>query len=478
MDKRCILIIDDDDLNRTLMATCLEEYGFTVQEVAEGAIGLEAMRNTPFDLVLLDLLMPEMDGFEVLRRMKEEKTLRHLPVIVTSGEMDQESIARCIELGAVDYMTKPCDPLLLRARVQNVFCATARMKGGAAGTMLVVDDDALCRALLTTCLEEKGHMVAEAEDGLKAWEMIQAGEFDLVFLDLLMPEMNGFEVLERMKSGGAADHIPVIVVSGENDMDSMVRCIESGAADFLYKPFEPAILHARVKSSLALKRLHDQERAYFKAIQEERGKSEHLLLNILPKPILDRLKGGEEIIADYFEDATVLFADLVGFTGLAGKMAPIALVNLLNAVFSRFDGAASRRGLEKIKTIGDAYMAVGGVPVPRSDHAEAVADLALEMLSAIADLKTDLAGAPQLRIGIHSGPVVAGIIGTHKFSYDLWGDTVNVASRMESHGVPGAIHVSAAVHERLRDRYRFEERGTMAIKGKGDMTTWLLIGRK
>ncbi len=480
-DKHRILIIDDDSINRTLMATCLEELGFTVHEAEDGMIGLEILQEMEFDLVLLDLLMPVMDGFEVLARMKSEKRLRHLPVIVTSGEMDQESIVRCIQMGAVDYMTKPCDPVLLHIRVRNVFCsegAAPAPNRNQAGTMLVVDDDTLYRTLLTTSLEEKGYIVAEAENGKQAWEMIQAGSYDLVFLDLLMPEMDGFEVLERIKSDGGTDHIPVIVVSGENDMESLVRCIEAGAADFLCKPFDPAVLHARVNASLAVKRLRDQERAYFENIQEERRKSEQLLLNILPKPILDRLKQKEEIIADSFEDVTVMFADLVGFTELAGRIPPIELVNLLNTIFSAFDRAAARNGLEKIKTIGDAYMVVGGLPVSRPDHVEAVADLALEVMAALPNLQTEQTKSLAIRIGIHTGPVVAGIIGTHKFSYDLWGNTVNIASRMESHGVPGAIHVSSEVYEQLKDRYRFESRGIIDIKGKGEMETWLLKGKK
>ncbi len=480
-DKHRILIIDDDSINRTLMAACLEENGYIVHEAEDGMIGLKILREESFDLVLLDLLMPVMDGFEVLTRMKSEKRLRHLPVIVTSGEMDQENIVQCLRMGAVDYMTKPCDPIMLCTRIQNILYPLTRgddQKRKTTGTLLVVDDDTLYRTLLTTCLEDKGYIVAEAENGKEAWKMIETGSYDLVFLDLVMPEMNGFEVLERMKSDGRTDHIPVIVVSGENDMESLVRCIETGAADFICKPFEPAILHARVNASLAVKRMHDQERAYLKNIQEERRKSEQLLLNILPKPILDRLKQKEEIIADSFDDVTVMFADLVGFTELAGGIPPIELVNLLNEIFSMFDCAASRNGLEKIKTIGDAYMVVGGLPIPRPDHAEAVADLALEVMMAISHWKVEHGHSLAIRIGIHTGPVVAGIIGTHKFSYDLWGNTVNIASRMESHGIPGAIHVSSEIYEQLKDRYRFESRGIIDIKGKGEMETWLLKDKK
>ncbi|MGE0084440.1 MAG: adenylate/guanylate cyclase domain-containing protein [Desulfococcaceae bacterium] len=482
-----ILVIDDDVLSRTIIASGLEENGYIVITADNGSEGLQKLyflatrEPQAVDLVLLDLLMPKMDGFDFLSEMKNIKILRHIPVIVTSGEMDQESIAKCLQMGAVDYLTKPCDSVLLLTRVKNVLQSSGRIrdrKKSGPPVILIVDDDPMYRMLLSSCLEEKGYIIAEAENGKQAWEMICAVPYDLVFLDLLMPEMNGFEVLSRVKADSSLHHIPVIVVSGEDDMDGIVRCIETGAADYLSKPFDPAILHARVNASLSTKRLHDQEQAYFKTIQEERQKSEELLLNILPRPIINRLKQGEEIIADHFEEVTVMFADIVGFTNLSGRISPIDLVTLLNAVFSAFDHSAACYGLEKIKTIGDAYMVVGGLPIPRPDHAEAVAGMALEMLKTVTQLNTGREKNLSIRIGIHTGPVIAGIIGTHKFSYDLWGDTVNIASRMESHGVVNGIHVSSTVHERLKEKYLFEKRGMIQIKGKGEMETWLLLGQK
>jgi class 3 adenylate cyclase len=204
----------------------------------------------------------------------------------------------------------------------------------------------------------------------------------------------------------------------------------------------------------------------------EHERSERLLLNVLPGPIAMRLKRGEGVIADRFPEATVLFADIVDFTPMSASRSPEDVVAVLDDVFSAFDRLADDRGLEKIKTIGDAYMVAGGIPLPREDHCEAVADMAVAMMRAC-----DARGAVRLRIGIDAGPVVAGVIGRRKFIYDLWGDTVNTASRMESHGVPGAIQVTARVRERLRGTYRFEPRGTVEVKGKGAMPTWLLEGR-
>ncbi len=208
------------------------------------------------------------------------------------------------------------------------------------------------------------------------------------------------------------------------------------------------------------------------ALAAERARSEALLLNVLPASIAKRLLAGEKPIADRFDDVTVLFSDIVGFTKVSEKTPPAELVAILDDLFSAFDIEIERRGLEKIKTIGDAYMVAGGIPTPRADHVEAIVELGLAM-ARVMDERTDRYGL-SIRIGVHTGPVVAGVIGHRKFTYDLWGDTVNTASRMESHGVPGRVHVSAAVEERLRGRFNFEPRGTIEVKGKGPMQTFLV----
>ncbi|MEG4066768.1 adenylate/guanylate cyclase domain-containing protein [Microcoleus sp. Pol11C2] len=214
------------------------------------------------------------------------------------------------------------------------------------------------------------------------------------------------------------------------------------------------------------------------ALRLEQEKSDRLLLNVLPQPIADRLKQDQSIIADTFAEVTVLFADIVGFTTISSQISPPELVSLLNDIFSTFDRLAEKHGLEKIKTIGDAYMVVGGLPIPRLDHAEAIAEMAIDMQQAIIDFSNTHSQAFSIRIGINTGPVVAGVIGIKKFIYDLWGDTVNTASRMESHGKPGSIQATFATYDILQDKYVFESRGAIEVKGKGLMTTYLLKCRK
>jgi adenylate cyclase len=212
------------------------------------------------------------------------------------------------------------------------------------------------------------------------------------------------------------------------------------------------------------------------ALELEQAKSERLLLNVLPEPVAARLKEHEGIIAENCPAVTVLFADLVGFTPLAERLSASEVVSLLDRVFAGWDAVAAHHGVEKIKTIGDAYMVAGGIPVPRDDHAEAIAEMALAMGPEVARCSTETGLPLDVRIGIDTGPVVAGVIGRAKFIYDLWGDTVNTASRMESHALPGTIQVTERAYERLRHAYELRSRGVIEVKGKGPMPCYLLTG--
>lgn len=218
-------------------------------------------------------------------------------------------------------------------------------------------------------------------------------------------------------------------------------------------------------------------RYFIRGLAAEREKSETLLLNVLPRSIARRLKDGERPLADRFEEAAVLFADLVGFTPMSESLPPETVVAFLDDLFSQFDAMAERRGLEKIKTVGDAYVVVGGVPEPLAGAAERVADMALQMVDHVAARPGPGGAKLDVRIGIDIGPVVAGVIGRQKFTYDLWGDTVNTASRMESHGIAGRIQVTPRAYQHLKKAFRFERRESTEVKGKGHMSPFILIGR-
>ena len=214
-----------------------------------------------------------------------------------------------------------------------------------------------------------------------------------------------------------------------------------------------------------------------KDLEAERARSQRLLLNVLPQRIIDRLNAGETLIADRHEEATVLFSDFVGFTSIAARLPPSVLVEELNALFRAFDAICDANGVEKIKTVGDAYLAVGGLDGSAPDGALAIADTALGMLEAV-DRRTGTAADWRIRIGINQGPIVAGVVGVTKFAYDVWGDTVNVASRLETTSEPGRIHVSANLARRLEGEFLVERRGMVDLKGKGAAETYWLVGRR
>jgi class 3 adenylate cyclase/CheY-like chemotaxis protein len=346
------------------------------------------------------------------------------------------------------------------------------------GRILVVDDNASNRNLLFRRLSHDGHHVAGAHSGRRALEILEIEEFDLILLDLLMPDLNGFQVLGLLKADERLHDIPVIMISGLQETDAVIRCIEAGAEDYLAKPFSPVLLRARISACLERKRWRDRERRYVERIELEKQRYESLLRNILPGQIVARLNNGEVVIADRVEEATILFADLVGFTAVASRLPPAVLVDNLNRIFSAFDDLCRRLQIEKIKTIGDAYMAAAGLPLPRPDHAEVIADFALAMLDTLDAVNATIDVPFQIRIGIHTGPVVAGVIGSHRFLYDIWGDAVNLASRLESHSLPGRIHVSAQTSGMLASRYELEPRGLINLRGIGKVRTSFLIRRK
>ena len=356
----------------------------------------------------------------------------------------------------------------------------------ANSCVLVVDDSRTLRRILVRELNTLGLTnIIEAGDGIEAVEVVKSKTVDLMLLDMEMPELDGLGVLQALKSDEAYKQLPIIVISGADQFDKTIKCIEIGAEDYLPKPFDPILLRARIFSSLEKKRLRDLDQKHLEMLNKEKEllefeqmKTEKLMLNILPKPIAERLKKGEKNISGSYPEVTILFSDLVGFTKMSSQKSAADLVKLLNDLFSRFDKRGENLGLEKIKTIGDAYMAVGGLPIPRSDHAEIVADMALGMFEDLAAFNAENNAELNMRIGLNSGPVVAGVIGFTKFSYDLWGNTVNTASRMESTSLPGRIQVSPATQEALHDRFVLEERELMECKGLGQIMTHFLNGRK
>ena len=344
--------------------------------------------------------------------------------------------------------------------------------------VLVVDDSRTLRRLLIRELNQIGITnIVEAGDGDEALERARTERFDLMLCDMEMPNLDGMATLGAIKADESLRYLPVIIVSGTDTFDKTVKCIEMGAEDYLPKPFNPVLLKARVYSSLEKKRLRDLEHERMNQILQEKEKTEKLMLNILPKAIADILKEKEQIIAGLYPNTTILFSDLVGFSAMSANMPPDELVFLLNDLFTRFDTRGERLGIEKIKTIGDAYMAAAGVPYEREDHADVIADMALGMFEDLLDFNRVNKMKMGMRIGLHTGPITAGVIGKTKFCFDLWGNSVTTASRMESTSIAGRIQVSPTTFKALEGRFELEERELIECKGLGKIMTHFLNGR-
>ncbi len=343
--------------------------------------------------------------------------------------------------------------------------------------MLIVDD---ARANLDLLAHSLSHLylLSFATSGEAALKLAANVPFDLVLLDIVMPTIDGYETCRRLRQIHHMQNVPIIFMSALGELKSKTDGFEAGGVDYLTKPLEMAEVLARVDVHLKLKSLVDTQKELLAELSDERDRTDLLLHNILPPSIAEQLKNGEAVPARLHENTSVVFADLAGFTGVAHQHTPEEVINFLNEVFSQFDLLSIRYGLYKIKTIGDCYMAVAGLSEASVDHAQRAARFALELFPVIEQARKQMGFELGLRVGIHSGPVIAGVIGINKFAYDLWGDTVNIASRMESQGEPGRVHLTETAHSLIETEFECEARGEIELRGRGKMKTWWLNGSK
>jgi class 3 adenylate cyclase len=340
----------------------------------------------------------------------------------------------------------------------------------APARILVVDDNEDNRYTLTRRLRREGYTdLAVATNGHEALELIARQPFDLVLLDIMMPELNGFEVLERLKADTVLRHVPVIMISALSELDSVVRCIELGAEDYLPKPFNTVLLRARIGASLERKRLHDREVAHLAEIDRQRRRADELLHAILPAPAVRELRVNDRISPRRFENVAVVFGDVVGFTSYCERHAAEEVLAHLDRLAADVEDIAGRHAMEKIKTIGDAFMATANLLEPNPDPVMAGVRFAFEMAEAV---RRNPAGW-RIRVGIHLGSVVAGVIGRSKFSFDLWGDTVNTAARLSDLDIEGAVCLSGDAWRQVADRCPGQPLGPMPLKGKGEIEVFL-----
>jgi CheY-like chemotaxis protein len=340
------------------------------------------------------------------------------------------------------------------------------------GRVLVVDDNEMNRELLAGRLERDGYEVALAENGRRALEMIAAQPYDLVLLDMMMPEVNGYQVLQHLKSHPELRHIPVIMLSALDEVDSVVRCIELGAEDYLAKPFNPVLLRARIGASLEKKKLRDREVLYLQQIEEEKRRADELLHVILPAEIVEELKTTNSVKPRLYENVAVLFCDIVGFTPYCEAQPPEEVISCLQKLVEVYEELTLRHDLQKIKTIGDSFMATAGLLKRVDNPVLNSVRCGLEMLA----VREYLPPRWQVRIGVHVGPAIAGVVGCRQYLFDLWGDTVNTAARVESQGEPGYVNVSGTAWETIRGHCTGDSLGMVTLKGKGQMELFRVSG--
>lgn len=482
MNQGEILVVDDVPDNLRLLSKLLRENGYRVRVAINGKMALTAATLSPPDLILLDINMPHTNGYEVCQQLKANSQTHDIPVIFISAWNEVLDKLKAFEVGGVDYITRPFQLAEVLARIATQL-TLRRLQQQLQAQNIQLKQEIKERQQA----EEKYRNILEnAVEGF--FQSTPNGRY--LMANPALARLYGYDSVEELLIGITSIDQQIYVRSGRRDELNVYLKQYGQVSNFESQIYRRDGSKIWISESVRSVRDDNGTLLYYEGTVQDvterrrteaelfhqRRETERLLLNILPQPIAERLKRSSETIADHFSAVTVLFADIVDFTQLATQISPTQLVTQLNQIFSEFDRLVELYDLEKIKTIGDEYMAVGGLPRYRPDHIEAISELALAMQRSIAQFYTKPDHPFQLRIGIHTGPVIAGIIGRKKITYDLWGETVNLASRMQTQGAPGRIQVTSAVYHPLQGKFYFEERGTIDVKGVGVIETYWLVG--
>lgn len=486
-----ILVVDDLVENIRILTKILTPAGYQVRKALSGASALRSISQARPDLILLDIMMPEVDGYEVCRHIKREPDWKDIPIIFISALDAIQDRVKGFELGGVDYISKPFHASEVLARIKTHLHLYQLQKKYQAQAKILekrnerlkteIDDRKQAEAKYQSIFQNATEGIFQttrngryltanpalaAIYGYQSPQELIATIQDIGHQIYVEPsrreELTAYlarygKVVEAVSQVYQQDGTPIWIT--EN-----VREVRDTGGAFQYYEGTVQDITERVKVEQLL------------ATAQRR--SEDLLLNILPKPIVQRLKTDATIIADNLDKVSVLFADLVNFTPFAATVESSTVVDVLNQIFSAFDALVDQYGLQKIKTIGDAYMVGAGVPIPRPDHLEAIARLALDMRTAITQFQRSEQEPFALRIGIHSGPVVAGVIGKKTLAFDIWGHAVNLASRMQETSLPGKIQVSVESYHQLKENFNLERRGVLFPQGIGPVETYFLESAK
>lgn len=342
--------------------------------------------------------------------------------------------------------------------------------------ILIIEDSPVVQILIDKLLTKQNYEVLKANSGEIGIELARKELPDLIFLDIMLPGMDGYETCGKLKDDESTKNIPVIFISMLDSAESKIRGFAAGGVDYIIKPFQPSEVLARVGTHIHLRQLQYQLEEKNQQLREEKQKTEGLLCHVLPKPIAQELMATGTCKAKLFTETTVCFADIVDFTATSSILSPEVIIYELNEMFTAFDRISLKHNCERMKTMGDAYLFVCGIPDPDPDHAANVARAALEMVEFLGRRNQIAEVSWRIRVGINSGPLVGGVVGTDKYLYDIFGDTVNISSRVEKSAQPMRVNVSSATYERLKDSFRFSNGNTVEMKGKGLQTVYTLIG--
>ncbi len=471
-----VLIVEDNEMNLDMLSRRLTRRGYDVVAAIDGLAGVEAAKRERPDIVLMDMSLPELDGFEATRRVKAAPESSFIPVLALTAHALSEDRERCLAAGCDDFDTKPVQIDRLVNKIEALIERTRHQRPPdpepppvvetpkvAPARVLVIDDNEANRILLSRRLEKEGYVVTCVNDGQEGLDTLANSAFDLVLCDIMMPKLNGFEVLERIKGAEELRHLPVIMISALDEMKGIVRAIEMGAEDYLPKPFDPVLLRARIEASLERKRWRDRERLYLHKIEEEQRRADELLQVILPPGVVQELKRTNGVAPRRHDNVAVLFCDIVGFTAYCDRTAPDEVLRGLQPLVEVYEDLTVKHHLQKIKTIGDAYMATSGL-LSGSDNP--VLDCVRCGLDMVENAKKHGPGW-SVRVGIHVGPVISGIVGRRQYLFDIWGDTVNIAARVESLGQQDHVNLSATAWDRVQHVCFGQSAGTVVAKGKG-----------
>ncbi|MBE9135930.1 response regulator [Nodosilinea sp. LEGE 07088] len=485
-----LVIVDDDAETLRLLKRLLSQQGYRIEVAENAAQALGVISAYRPGLVLLDLVLPDMDGYALCQRLKANPLTAEIPVIVLSSLVDSLDRVKAFQVGATDYITKPFSAQEVLVRVQNQLRLAQQRQ-------LLSQQNALLLQEVQERTQMEQAMIAAEMNYRSIFENATVGIFkasstgQLLSVNPSMARLYGYDSPQEMVATISdishqiylepkrRDELVVYLNRFDKITDAESEVFRKDGGTFwvsedIWKVWDKngTFLHYEgIVHDISERRQMETE------LRQQRQQADRLLVNILPHRIAQRLKGGARTIAESLDQVSVLFADLVDFTAASSQMTPPQLVKLLNEVFSMFDQLAEFHRLEKIKTIGDAYMVAGGLPSASDDHAESIAHFAIDICDAIERFPRPDGKTFQIRVGINTGSVVAGVIGRRKFAYDLWGDTVNIASRMEATGEAQRIQVTPELYEKLKGKFRFEARGHVAVKGRGQMMTYWLVGR-